>query len=94
MKCLLLVLKQSFVASENQSKHGTGRGRKGGHEGDGNGEEEDVSTSNQAQEKQTDDLSLPSDTTTEHVVGIVDATYPNHSILINYNTIQFLLYCI
>ncbi|KAH7681189.1 La-related protein 7 [Dioscorea alata] len=48
------------------SKHGPGRGRKGGHEGDGNGEEEDVSTSNQPQEKQTDDFSLPSETTTEH----------------------------
>eukprot|EP00262_Sarcandra_glabra_P006548 TRINITY_DN18887_c0_g1_i1.p1 TRINITY_DN18887_c0_g1~~TRINITY_DN18887_c0_g1_i1.p1 ORF type:complete len:445 (+),score=66.48 TRINITY_DN18887_c0_g1_i1:137-1471(+) len=42
------------------------RGRKAGHEGDGNGEEEDVSTSEQPSEKQVEDLSQPSEISLEH----------------------------
>ncbi|XP_072952151.1 la-related protein 6B-like [Typha angustifolia] len=48
------------------TKHGTGRGRKGGHEGDGNGEE-DASTSNQPNEKLLDDTCQPSEESHEHV---------------------------
>ncbi|KAJ0977045.1 hypothetical protein J5N97_012519 [Dioscorea zingiberensis] len=51
------------------SKHGAaGRSRKGGHEGDGNGEEEDVSTSNQPHEKLVEDFAQPSEASNEHVV--------------------------
>ncbi|KAJ0979679.1 hypothetical protein J5N97_015153 [Dioscorea zingiberensis] len=51
------------------SKHGAaGRNRKGGHEGDGNGEEEDVSTSNQPHEKLVEDFTQPSEASNEHVV--------------------------
>nr|CAD1819904.1 unnamed protein product [Ananas comosus var. bracteatus] len=49
------------------TKQGVGRGRKGGHEGDGNGEEEDVSTSDHPHEKHLEDNSQLSEPMHEHV---------------------------
>ncbi|KAJ0972951.1 hypothetical protein J5N97_020910 [Dioscorea zingiberensis] len=48
------------------NKHGLGRGKKGAHDGDWDGEE-DVSTSNQPHERPSDDFSQPSEVSHEHV---------------------------
>ncbi|XP_072950298.1 la-related protein 6B [Typha angustifolia] len=49
------------------TKQGAARGRKGGHEGDGNGEEDDVSTSNHPNEKHLEDTRQPSEAFYENV---------------------------
>ncbi|KAK8960801.1 hypothetical protein KSP40_PGU022009 [Platanthera guangdongensis] len=51
------------------AKQNVGRGRKTGHEGDGMGEEEDISATNQPNEKQPEDQSQPSEASFELLVG-------------------------
>lgn len=55
------------ILSKCMTKHGPGRGRKIGHEGDENGDEDDIAPINQLNEKQVEDPSQSFEESTEHV---------------------------
>ncbi|XP_010908488.2 LOW QUALITY PROTEIN: la-related protein 6B [Elaeis guineensis] len=55
------------ILSKCMTKHGPGRGRKIGHEGDGTGDEDEIATTNQPNEKQVDDPSQSFEDSMEHV---------------------------
>ncbi|XP_008788265.4 la-related protein 6B-like [Phoenix dactylifera] len=55
------------ILSKCMTKHGPGQGRKIGHEGDANGDEDEIATTNQPTEKQVEDPSQSFEDLMEHV---------------------------